>query len=197
MSTNCDKPCATCPFLTKNFGRENPAGFNILRARAKAKGEKLLDWYSDKNLIRLWREGLRKGEAMLCHSSDSNASAYGGFNASEGHEKICTGALLAVFLHIKYLEKLILDQLNRREVQELYRMAAGKYPLTKKGQSVWVMNFAFGRVGYPYGLKIPPNIEGAAGKEISVPWEDTIINRTKTEDNDLKEKNSAKTFAAT
>lgn len=172
----CDKPCGTCPFLTKNLGRSNPSGFEQMKAERSDAEFDPTNWYSEKNLTRLWRDGLRKGEAMLCHSSDPNAANYGGTNAKQGGEKLCTGAVLLVFLHIKQLERLIAQNLKPSEVQKQYR-AFSKYPMTKDGQVSWVMNFAIGRTDLFGGLPIKRNIAASLVNEISVPWFDSIINK--------------------
>lgn len=177
MIKECDRPCGTCPFLTKNFGRENPEGFEKIKADGNKNGEKLLDWYSEKNLARLWREGLRKGEAMICHSSDSTASRYGGTDAKPGNEKVCTGALSIVFRHVKFIENLIKQELKPGDVQKRYREFAGKYPMTKEGQFIWAWALATGKVEYPFGLDIPRSLTASTMHDSSVPWRDDIINK--------------------
>jgi hypothetical protein len=177
MSKECERACGTCPFLTKNFGRGNPESFESIKAEGKKNGEKFLDWYSEKNLARLWRDGLRKGEAMICHSTDSTASSYGGTDAKPGNEKVCTGALSIVFRHLKFLEGLIKQELKPQEIQKQYREFAGKYPMTQNGQYIWAWAFATGKVEYPFGLDIPRALTGETIKEASVPWRDDIVNK--------------------
>lgn len=168
--------CGTCPFLTRNFGRPSPEGFVRATSGESAKGHVFYEWYSKKNLIRLWRDGLRKGNAMICHSTDPNASQYGGKNAVPGIEKICTGSLAALFQHLKFIEQLIKKGLSPREVQKQYREKAGAYPLTKEGQASWAWNFAIGKTDFPIGTDIPRSVDPSLLSDVSVPWQDDIIN---------------------
>ena len=165
MSEKCENPCATCPFLTKNHGRENPNGFTEKKKNDKS----LIDWYDSRNLTRLWRDGIRKGEAMLCHSSDPEAAKYGGTNAKKGHEKLCTGSVILVYKHLKFLERTIKKLENPKLVQQLYRAKAGKYPMTKEGQAIWLWNFAIGKTNVFNGLIVPKIISREIAEQVTTP----------------------------
>lgn len=74
----CENPCKTCPFLRANFGKPNPDGYDPKEAAANSNSQNFYDWYSEKNLVRIWRDGITKGEVLMCHASDPNAETYGG-----------------------------------------------------------------------------------------------------------------------
>ncbi len=170
----CERPCGTCPFLTKNHGKPNPEG--VEQIRKDYPDFDLPDWYSTKNLTRLWKKALKTGTPMLCHSSDSRASEYGGKDAKQGVEKVCLGLLIPIFKHIKYQESLLKKGLSGANLNRLYRNKAGKYPMSKQAVSEWIMLFAYGRTHLTGGLIIPRVIDGKAIAEVSVPWADFIVN---------------------
>lgn len=74
------KPCAQCPWRTANQGTPHPHGF-----------------YAKKNLRRLWA-GLRTGERMTCHPTDSRMAEFEGYEhtAEREHLHECAGALILV-----------------------------------------------------------------------------------------------------
>lgn len=115
------------------------------------------DWYSKKNLMRLWN-GLRRGEAMVCHATDPQANDYGGKPAPKGHDRLCVGQLILIHRHLKLLE--------RTASFAAYRNGAGKYPLTKEGLGRWVERILFG------GL----NGQVMRGDGIALPF-DSIANK--------------------
>lgn len=176
----CERPCGTCPWLAKNFNKPNPPGFNQIKAEAKANGDKSKyhDWYSLENLKRLWSKGLRHGEKMICHSADPNAADYGGVNAKV-EPKICLGAAIIAFLHIKHIESLIKKNLSPAMVQKLYKTKSD-YPMSKHGQISWAFDISIGAVTNDYGMptktKIPRVIDSEAIQSIKLPWRDEIVN---------------------
>jgi hypothetical protein len=172
---SCATPCATCPFLRANFGKPSPPGYDPRKAE-EAHGGKFFDWYSLDNLRRLWREGLSRGEAMICHASDPNASAYGGTDAAPGREKICTGALVVVFRHLKFVE-FTLQEKPRVEAMRLYR-AASKYPMTRDGLIAWAMKIQYGRTDLFGGLPLPLALSPEALEGCGLPWRDELANES-------------------
>jgi hypothetical protein len=165
VRVECASPCATCPFKRENFGKPNPE---------EDHGGKFFDWYSTENLRRLWRGGLSKGEAMICHATDPHASAYGGRDAAPGLERICTGALVVIYRHLKFVEHLLQD-LKRGEAMKLYR-AASLYPMTRDGLLSWAWNIAHGRTDLIGGLPLPLALSQEALDSCGVPWRDELAN---------------------
>lgn len=179
----CERPCGTCPFRTVNHNKPNPVG--VEKLRADYPDFKIGDWYSTKNITRLWKKALSTGTPMLCHSSDPNASEYGGRDAKKGIERVCLGLLIPIFKHIKYQEDLLKKGFLGANLNRLYRQKAGKYPMSKRAVSEWLMMFAFGRTDLMGGLEIPRVIDGKAIEEVSVPWLDEIVNEKEVQ-NELK-----------
>jgi hypothetical protein len=171
----CSSPCATCPFLRANFGKPNPDGYDPKRAAAERPDHDFFDWYSEKNLRRIWRGGLSKGEAMVCHATDPGAINYGGKPAAPGHERICVGAFVVVFLHMKEIETLLKSYV-RKEAFRIYRLRAGRFPITQAGMMAWAQMIAFGRTGLLGGLSLPQSVPGDTVAECGVPWADHITN---------------------
>lgn len=158
---DCDRACKTCPFLTANHGKPNPEGVEILRAE---NGEGLTDWYSEENLRRLWMNGLRHGEGMICHSTDPTASSYGGKDARKGVQKPCTGSLIAVFKHIKYLETILKENKHSaQKAKRIYFEKTRKEGLSDQGIQNWIHDIGIGwitnRLGMPV-LKLPFSFAG-------------------------------------
>lgn len=176
-------PCATCPFLRANFGRPNPEGYDPKKAEAENPEQRFFDWYSEQNLRRLWTGGLSKGEAMICHATDPHADRYGGKPAAPGCERVCIGALAAVFLHAKFVEALIRAEPNARPAQTLktYRAAAGRFPMTRGGLVRWTLQINEGRAGANRvglgGLVLPASLSASVVESVGVPWLDPIVNR--------------------
>ena len=173
---NCNRPCGTCPWLTSNHGRNNPE--NLEKLKQEQPDFDWYDWYSVKNLKRLWRQ-LSQGEVMACHSSDPNASEYGGKDAKNSEIRLCLGAVALVYKHIEYIQNFLNKGWKGANVNVLYRRAAGDFPLTKRGQSEWVMMFAIGRTDFTGGLEIPREIDSKSYELVSVPWNDSIVNKNK------------------
>jgi hypothetical protein len=166
--------CATCPFVKANFGKANPDGFDPKQAERKH-GRKFFDWYSDKNLRRLWKGGISMGEVMICHATDPNADEYGGKAAARGNERPCIGALAIVFQHLKYIEGLIEGGSQPAETMKLYRAAAGKMPLTTEGAFAWTMMMNRGGTELTGGMPIPASLSPKTIRECGVPWQDGIV----------------------
>lgn len=159
-STKC---CKTCPFLAINAGKPNPNGWQP--------EDDQHDWYSDKNLKRLW-EGIRRGEVMICHSSDPNADSYGGNASKPGSERPCTGAVLLTMLHMNRYGEL-LDKSKSTAYRE-YQKLTGK-PITKRGMEAHLMMNMLGRTGLFGGAPIPQSI--SEDREFRVVWRDEIIEK--------------------
>lgn len=72
-------PCDQCPWRTANQGSPNDPH----------------DFYTPANLARLWK-GLREGERMSCHPTDSRMAEFEGYEhtADLGLLSECTGSLI-------------------------------------------------------------------------------------------------------
>lgn len=74
-------PCKGCPFRVDNQGQRTDGGY-----------------YTKRNLRRLWT-GVRRGETMICHVTDSCAHETGSpanpkpGQIKPGSERVCLGAL--------------------------------------------------------------------------------------------------------
>lgn len=101
------KACADCPWRLSNHGGRHQHGF-----------------FTKRNLARLWA-GLRRGERMSCHPTDSRMAEFEGYEQTGEREVTheCTGALIVVQREfMRYQE--ILEQhpeADAREVMRLYR----------------------------------------------------------------------------
>jgi hypothetical protein len=84
--TGCaDAPCASCPWRRSNRGKDSP----------KVEGFRYR-WYSRQNQNRLWK-GLRNGERMTCHPTDSRHPQINGRETPETVQtRECAGALILV-----------------------------------------------------------------------------------------------------
>lgn len=125
---NCAAPCKTCPFRTANFGRPNPPGYSPEEFAKHDPGSEFHDWFSLKNLTRLWRDGVSKGEVLICHATDPDAARYGGVTAKPGSERPCVGAIILVHLRDLELEHVALRHQPVAEVDALdpQRAAVGR-----------------------------------------------------------------------
>lgn len=153
--TQYAKPCPTCPWLKANHGKPNPPGVESLRANGV---DDLHDWFSTKNLRRLWH-GIRRGEGMLCHSTDPQADRYGGKKVDSGHERICTGCVALAERHIRILEAHPIKEYNSR-------ISAGMR-FTKHGFGRWIERVMFGG-----NIQAPDQ-----SLDFGVPWECDISNK--------------------
>lgn len=165
----CSMPCATCPFVAKNFGQPNPNGFD-----PKAAGDDFHDWYSAANILRLW-EGTADGGVMLCHATDPNAANYGGKNAAPGNERPCTGSLVLVLLHMKKIDALIQAGHHPPRLLKPYRAEAGEHPMTEDGMRQWAVMIAMGRTAMLGGLVLPASFPHEAVLAVGVPWNDPLL----------------------
>lgn len=173
---DCANPCPTCPFVVSNFGKPNPEGYDPRRQSEESRTRDFHDWYSEKNLRRLWSEGIRRGKAMICHATDPHAPEYGGKAVAPGNERLCVGALVLAFRHAKFVESLIdaEPEIKPAETMTRYRAAAGRFPMTRNGLIAWMMMINLGRTELMGGLPIPLHISAAAAETVGVPWRDDI-----------------------
>jgi len=160
-------PCATCPFLKVNFGKPNPPGFETATA------EHLEDWYSPENARRLWK-GLETENWLMCHSSDPEASTYGGAKHSPGKERLCVGELTALMKHLKRIEALVTQ--DPTGWYRKYKKEAGRAAFRKATALRLVMTIAMGRTQLFGGLPFPKTVDTKTIAEVGVPWEDVIAN---------------------
>lgn len=129
----CASVCSTCPWLKANHGKPNPPG--VVEARKRAgDDEQIYDWYSTENALRLWG-GIKTGEVMLCHSTDSTASTYGGKDAKPGNERVCAGMMILVMRN--------LNQFGKSPKIQDYNRWAGKHRMTRGGIAAWVERIIF------------------------------------------------------
>lgn len=165
-------PCKTCPFLRANYGKPNPEGYDPNPEAGQ------YDWYTKKNLLRIWNE-LRRGEAMVCHDTDPNASFYGGKDSKPGIERVCIGSLAVIYRHAKAYEKITLQHPSWTfaKVFSAYRKKAGKYPMTREGIRTWLLRIFFGNTKSPFGLPLPTSLEKKGADACGFPWEDPCIDK--------------------
>lgn len=156
------RPCATCPWLRQNQTRA------AIASSPKADGEKFR-WYDVRNLKRLWR-GYQTGHPTVCHSTDPSAEGYGGKSVESGHERICVGGLI--------LCARAMDVVNKRAYQQKAGRAKPWTGLfTRDGMLYWLDMLMFR--GTPLGMttkQIPTEFDADAAKEVSVPWDDEVLN---------------------
>jgi hypothetical protein len=155
-SRNCERtasPCATCPWLRENHGKVNPADPS---------------WYTLANAKRLWN-GIRQGEAMICHATDPESADYGGKGAKPGHERMCVGMLVLVARTFKML--------GTTKPAEYKKGAGGKMRMTPRGILAWIERFTFrgSAIGTPKDV-MPVSYDGAAAARCGVPWPDDVLN---------------------
>jgi len=158
--------CETCPFLKGNFGKETPN-----------QDTKDLEWYSKENAERLWHDGLKHGEAMVCHSSDHESIDYGGKNkVAEGKRRLCSGSLLVQFRHLKLYEKMTNKYLGdpNKGYREYKRAVGVKIAMTKGGILEFGMCVILGRTGLIGGFPLPKNIDDE--EAVALPWKDNVGN---------------------
>ena len=182
MKPVCDrpetgKPCVTCPFLTANYNKPNPEGYDPKTFAANNPDRNFYDWFGEKNLRRLWKDGISQGEVLMCHATDPNAESYGGKSAKQGNERPCVGALILVVRHIKRLEELTEETGNIKTAKALYRKEAGKYPMNQRGIVEWAMMLMIGRTSIFGGLALPRSTDSESVEACGVPWTDSIVNK--------------------
>jgi hypothetical protein len=110
------RPCAQCPWRTRNQTRVDRHGF-----------------YSLANLQRLW-EGLRDGERMACHPTDPAMAEFTGYEqtASRRQTHECAGALVLIHRELHRLHTAT-KQTAPGDALALYRDTVGELALTSKG----------------------------------------------------------------
>jgi hypothetical protein len=142
------QPCATCPWLIRNHGIPHPT-----------------HWYAAKNLRRLW-SGIRRGEGMICHSTDPDATSYGALkNAAEGNERMCIGSLVLVARTFERLNKSSPSQ---------YHDGLGPR-MTRRGIARWVERFLFRATPLGHSSRVMPT-QYRIPDPVGVPWPDDILN---------------------
>jgi hypothetical protein len=185
MPTNdrrdCDKACKTCPFLLANFGKPNPPGYDPEKMNAeRTDGGQFHDWYSLKNLRRIWAEGMRHGEVLQCHATDPNAEVYGGKRTASGSERVCVGVLAVVLRHMEFYNALLEAEpdIKPAAARRRYVAVAGKYPMSKQGMLAWALMIGMGRTDMLGGLMLPRHLDAATVEAVGVPWKDELVNQT-------------------
>lgn len=149
-------PCGACPWRTANHARRHPDG-----------------WFTARNRDRLW-VGLRRGEAMSCHTTDPDnpvsdkAQAAGYRPAPAGSQVLeCRGG---VILQQRELHLMI----NRYGDVAAYRKARPR-GLTRDGLRRLLARLAFG--GMPF-LGTPrmgrPDLNAEVG-HTPLPWDESCI----------------------
>ena len=151
----CAAPCATCPWRRENHGKPHEDG-----------------WYDPDNLKRLWN-GLREGEAMICHATDPKAVEYGGTKeVAPGHERMCVGALALVQRHTHALEAVLKENPNcGKKMYPLYKKKAGRTAMTQHGFIAHAERIVFSAFS---PTPMPKTLTDCG--TIDVPWPDPIVN---------------------
>jgi hypothetical protein len=163
MKTSTMKvPCLTCPFRVANFGKANPPDTESCE----------VEWYSKANLFRLWHDGLRYGEAMVCHSTDPDSRDTKRPDL-EGHEQVCLGSLAIVYQHLAVLDDLV--RAGRRDPYKSYSRIAGAARMSKHGILQWALSINLRRTGLFGGLALPSVLDWEAIKLCGVQWEDKAL----------------------
>lgn len=174
------KPCATCPFLRANIGKPNPPGWEEARERD---GFESHDWYSAKNLRRLWDGFRREGATLQCHCTVEDHAGLVGKVAKPGAVRLCAGALWVTYRHVSLYERIVTaasergQKLSPTAALRIYKRFAGRFPMTADGMIAQVINLSmppfFG--GLPRHL-VPESFHASVGTEVAVPWDDPLTN---------------------
>ena len=131
-------PCAECPWRTVNQGQRHPHGF-----------------YSKANLRRLWA-GLRRGERMSCHPTDSRMAEFEGYEHTAEVETTheCMGALVLVQREAQKFQDIVAE-FGWAEGSMLYRR---RHPmgLTREGLAATVERVIF--AGSPLSSAVRANL---------------------------------------
>lgn len=136
-----DKTCPTCPFLSANKDKPSPTGF-------KCDAENNTDWYSQKNMDRIWLGCKLDPEAFLtCHTTDPTY-----YGKEGGKRYACVGIVLCVYMHIKIYEK---ADCNRKKYVAMVGkgVAMSKFSMAEK-----VFSILLGRTGIFGGLILPKSL---------------------------------------
>lgn len=145
------KCCNTCPFLAENADKPNPEGWIPDESIGQT------HWYTQKTLNHLWKEGLRKGQEMVCHSHDPSSHEYGGKGCKNEQPKMCMGAAMMQFKHANRFSKLLEAEPGNkpRKAYSKYKMEFGKHAMTFDGITNVCIWFAIGRTDLMGGLPVP------------------------------------------
>ena len=119
------------------------------------------DWYSEKNLLRLW-QGIREGEVLLCHPSDPYADDYDMpvRNKDANKARACTGMLHIIFNHVKEFEHLLLNVHNEdlAAAMKAYR-DNHRHPMTERGILNWALMVNMGNTHFIKGIPLPLKLD--------------------------------------
>ena len=121
------KACAHCPWRLANQGKRHPHGF-----------------YSKKNLQRLWA-GMRRGERMSCHPTDSRMAEFEGYEQTAVRETMheCAGYLILVQRELAKFGH-ICKQREKLGLKDGYAVYRREHPmgLLREGLTVHSFNMA-------------------------------------------------------
>jgi hypothetical protein len=134
------RPCAQCPWRTRNQSRRDRHGF-----------------YRLENLRRLW-EGLRDGERMTCHPTDPDMAEFAGYEQTAGAQKTCecAGALVVIQRELTRLDAAYRRAKERRRTSGLgdYLEIVGPFALTREGAAAHVFAMLAGRTPLCGGVDV-------------------------------------------
>lgn len=174
------RPCATCPFLRVNCGKPNPDGWE---AAPERDGFDRHDWYSPKNLRRVWDGIRRDGATLQCHCTVDDHAPYVGKTAKAGRVRLCAGSIWLASRHVSAFGEILRaadaagKKIRPAVSMGLYRSLAGRFPMTRAGIVAQTVNLTmppmFG--GLPPGL-VPSSFHPSISESVGVPWPDPLAN---------------------
>lgn len=142
--------CNSCGMLTCNKDKERRAD------------ETELNWYSQENIDRLWLDGMKTGQYLVCHSTDPNAAEYGGDpGIKKGIAQACLGYTVWVFIHIKIYEH-FLNSYPKTALRDYTNVVGKKIAIPRYSMMKLAMDFAMGFTGFGPkmgGMSIPREIQ--------------------------------------
>lgn len=148
-----NRACKGCPWRTENHNRppfqELPKGF------VHEPGDQVyLDWYGPDNRRRLW-EGLREGETMSCHATDSRMWE----KLTQKSVQPCLGQMYLVSTELQLFEEVLKtnESLSAAKKYKLYRDRS-KNPMTQMGLYRWAEKITFPAIFGGVADKVPKSM---------------------------------------
>jgi hypothetical protein len=135
--TAAPRPCAQCPWRTRNQTRRDRHGF-----------------YKLENLRRLW-DGLRDGERMTCHPTDPEMAEFDGYEATAGRERTreCAGALVLIQRELVRFQTATTTA-RRGDALARYSSVVGEHAMTREGIAAHLFTMLAGRTPLCGGVEV-------------------------------------------
>jgi hypothetical protein len=135
--TAAPRPCAQCPWRTRNQTCRDRHGF-----------------YSLENLRRLW-DGLRDGERMACHPTDPEMAEFAGYEKTATRERTreCAGALVLIQRELHRVQAATRTS-RRGGALARYAKAVGERAMTREGIAAHAFALLAGRTPLCGGVEV-------------------------------------------